>query len=430
MLLPPPSSLPFKIFAVIFFLLLLSSPSLDINRSGLILFAEASRAYPHGCLYRHPSYYTYDERDDISWFNHQNNYDETFSAQLSTSATTTAIATAAMSSTAASEFTDYRKLPPQNHPIRRSYEQYKLLRRLGAGKFSNVFEAVDVYMAAASVYANNNDDDDAIQKKRRKKITSSAALEQDVDDALSNEATTTTDSSDNESTTSQSSSSSSTKPTIDPNTLVVLKCLKPISERKIRRELLVLTHCQNLPNLARLIGIVIPSSMDVEEENNDGKGAVVDDKEGNDAVNEKRVNGGGEKESRRHHQSLQHHHQQQSHNHRKRRRYSHRASRQSQQKQHNQQRRRHQHQDIGSITTDAHNLPEKDANHLSNKKNVNNGNNNGGNKKNNNNSSNKPQEGSSKGYCSLAALLLPSPQIKWTSTTQKVLNLLSFTIPP
>lgn len=382
MLLPPPSSLPFKIFALIFFfLLLLSSSPLDINRSGIILFAEASRAYPHGCLYRHPSYYTYDERDDISWFNHQNNSDEKFSAQLSTSATTTAIATAAMSSTAASDFTDYRKLPPKNHPIRRSYEQYKLLRRLGAGKFSNVFEAVDVYMAAASVYANNNDDDDAIQKKRRKKITSSAALEQDVDDALSNEATTTTDSSDNESTTSQSSSPS-TKPVIDSNTLVVLKCLKPISERKIRRELLVLTHCQNLPNLARLIGIVIPSSMDVEEENNDGKGAVIDDEEGNDAVNEKRVNGGGEKESRRHHQSLQ---QQQSHN-RKRRRYSHRTSRQSQQKQHNQQRRRQQHQDIGSITTDAHNLPEKDANHLSNKKNVNNGNNNGGNKKNNNNS--------------------------------------------
>ena len=139
-------------------------------------------------------------------------------------------------------------------------------------------------MAAATVHANNNDDyGDAIQKKRRKKITSTA-LEQNVDDALSNEATTTTDSSDNESSTITSQSSSTTKPTIDPNTLVVLKCLKPISERKIRRELLVLTHCQNLPNLARLIGIVIPSSMDLEGENDngDGKGVVIDDKEGND----------------------------------------------------------------------------------------------------------------------------------------------------
>ena len=48
------------------------------------------------------------------------------------------------------------------------------------------------------------------------------------------------------------------------SSLVVLKCLKPISERKIRRELLVLAHCtrQRLPNLARLIGVVLPDSMD------------------------------------------------------------------------------------------------------------------------------------------------------------------------
>lgn len=181
MLLPLPlPPLPLKIFAVIILLLLLSSSPLDINRGGL-LFAEASRAYPHGCLYRHPSYYTYDERDDISWFNHQNNYDETFSAQLSTAATTTTIGavTAAVGSTAAaSEFTDYRKLPPKNHPIRRTYQQYKLLRRLGAGKFSNVFEAVDVYMAAATVHANNNNDDDAIQKKQRRKKITSTAVEQ------------------------------------------------------------------------------------------------------------------------------------------------------------------------------------------------------------------------------------------------------------
>ncbi len=49
-----------------------------------------------------------------------------------------------------------------------------------------------------------------------------------------------------------------------PSSLVVLKCLKPISERKICRELLMLTHCtrQRLPNLAYLIGIVLPDSMD------------------------------------------------------------------------------------------------------------------------------------------------------------------------
>ncbi|EED88342.1 predicted protein, partial [Thalassiosira pseudonana CCMP1335] len=64
---------------------------------------------------------------------------------------------------------------------------YRLTRRLGSGKFSDVFEAVDVEWE---------------------------------------------------------------KKCIDGG------CLKPISERKIRRELLVLTHCATLPNLARLIGIL------------------------------------------------------------------------------------------------------------------------------------------------------------------------------
>lgn len=47
------------------------------------------------------------------------------------------------------------------------------------------------------------------------------------------------------------------------------KCLKPISERKIRRELLALTHCAMLPNVARLIGLALPESFDKEEPNND-----------------------------------------------------------------------------------------------------------------------------------------------------------------
>ena len=45
----------------------------------------------------------------------------------------------------------------------------------------------------------------------------------------------------------------------------IVKCLKPISERKVRRELLVLTHCATLPNLARLIGIALPESIDTDE---------------------------------------------------------------------------------------------------------------------------------------------------------------------
>ncbi len=44
----------------------------------------------------------------------------------------------------------------------------------------------------------------------------------------------------------------------------MLKCLKPILERKICQELLVLTHCtrQRLTNLAHLIGVVLPDLMD------------------------------------------------------------------------------------------------------------------------------------------------------------------------
>ena len=45
---------------------------------------------------------------------------------------------------------------------------------------------------------------------------------------------------------------------VDPGALVVIKCLKPVSERKVRRELLVLSHVSDLPNLARLRGVIIP----------------------------------------------------------------------------------------------------------------------------------------------------------------------------
>jgi casein kinase II subunit alpha len=40
--------------------------------------------------------------------------------------------------------------------------------------------------------------------------------------------------------------------------LVVLKVLKPVSPRKIRRELLVLQHASKIPSLVRILGIVIP----------------------------------------------------------------------------------------------------------------------------------------------------------------------------
>ncbi|OEU14577.1 kinase-like protein, partial [Fragilariopsis cylindrus CCMP1102] len=76
---------------------------------------------------------------------------------------------------------------------------YLLVRKLGAGKFSDVFEAVDA---------------DAEQ------------------------------------------------------TLVVLKCLKPIAERKIKRELLILQHASRLPNLAKIKAIVLPEDYNIHPHNN------------------------------------------------------------------------------------------------------------------------------------------------------------------
>mmetsp|Transcript_8325 Transcript_8325/g.11816 ORF Transcript_8325/g.11816 Transcript_8325/m.11816 type:complete len:480 (-) Transcript_8325:133-1572(-) len=103
------------------------------------------------------------------------------------------------------EFYDYDQLefPPPNLTAR-SHDDFALLRRLGAGKFSDVFEAIEV----------GNDDLDKI---------------------------------------------STSQDDIDPSSLCVIKCLKPVSERKIKRELLVLSHASKLPNLARLRAVVVPS---------------------------------------------------------------------------------------------------------------------------------------------------------------------------
>ncbi|KAK1743054.1 casein kinase II subunit alpha [Skeletonema marinoi] len=336
MTMPPPS--PISSLLATLFLFLVSSTILnDYDYGGIIISVDASRAYPHGCLYRHPSYYTYDERDDISWFTGGQNHHHHHDGELTT--TTTSLTSETVQEE--SEFSDYRFLPPASHPIRRSYHQYKLLRRLGAGKFSNVFEAVDILAVANAAAAA------AMKKKRKKKIASIQ------EDATNNE-TTDTSSSDNE---SSITTTSTTTTTIDTNTLVVLKCLKPISERKIRRELLVLTHCRDLPNLARLIGIVIPSSMDGDE-----KMKKKNEKDGEMEVEvmKKEEDGGGSRKDH-HHRRQYHHHQEQqqqqqqqsNHHARKRRRNNQRMSRQLHHKQPPPHQQQHRQQDIGSITTDA-----------------------------------------------------------------------------
>jgi casein kinase II subunit alpha len=119
---------------------------------------------------------------------------------------------------------DYENMryPPSFVTIQNS-ENYLLTRRLGTGKFSDVFEAVDVSQQV---------------------------------ECIAGIATTTTD------------NSSGSNPVLDhrrhivihPHTLCVLKCLKPVHERKIRRELLILHRCLYIPNLIRLVALIVPNS--------------------------------------------------------------------------------------------------------------------------------------------------------------------------
>jgi len=227
--------------------------------------AEASRAYPHGCLYRHPSYYTYDERDDISWTTviPERQYDDEL---LDTTTTTTNN----NNEEDEASFVDFRKLPPRSSRLRRPYERYRLTRRLGAGKFSDVFEAVDVQWEET---IKKKKAAAAAARRKRKRVRETgggettegeeteAATDYEYDDDCSAE---------NPQVGGRGGGGVEEGASLNPESLVVLKCLKPVTERKIRRELLVLTHCVELPNLARVIGIVLPDSMDEENTDDDG----------------------------------------------------------------------------------------------------------------------------------------------------------------
>ena len=125
---------------------------------------HAERAYPQGCSNQPPSYYDYYSK------NATNNI-----------------------------------FPPPDLALK-SVNDYFILQRLGTGKFSDVFEAVDASCTTS---------------------------------------TTTTSSSTN---------------TVDPQSIVVLKCLKPVSERKVRREIMILQHASKLPNLARILALVLPNT--------------------------------------------------------------------------------------------------------------------------------------------------------------------------
>ena len=130
---------------------------------------SVSRAYPKGCSREPPSYYDYDSLE----------------------------------------------FPPSNIPVR-THEDFALLRRLGAGKFSDVFEAVEMSKDLLARGSDHHTD-------------------------------------------------------YDPAALCVIKCLKPVSERKIKRELLVLSHVSKLPSLARLKAVVVPGTIDQDEKLIGGK---------------------------------------------------------------------------------------------------------------------------------------------------------------
>lgn len=116
---------------------------------------------------------------------------------------------------------DYHKntFPPPGLTLK-TVDDYMIVQRLGTGKFSDVFEAVDV----------------------------------EAETPLKQQETNT-------------SSVSTTTPQkspffVDPRTVVVLKCLKPVSERKVRREILILQHASQLPNLARIQALVLPTKLE------------------------------------------------------------------------------------------------------------------------------------------------------------------------
>jgi casein kinase II subunit alpha len=157
----------------------------------VVVVVDSERAYPWGCSREHPSYYNYEP-----------SLLHSFSSPF----------------------------PPVGLEVK-TVNDYLIVRQLGTGKFSDVFEAVDVELERNFL-------------------------------ALASTTTTTT------TFPSQSSAAATTTTTtrappplvVDPRTLVVLKCLKPVSERKIRREILVLQHASKLPNLARLLAIVVPDA--------------------------------------------------------------------------------------------------------------------------------------------------------------------------
>ncbi len=172
---------------------MIESQRLGVRITGVDV-VNAEKAYPLGCSHRDPAYYDY-----------ENSVFPPVPINIGDGDT-------------------------MSHVPIKTDQDYLLTRRLGAGKFSDVFEAVDA------------------EQERRQKILSSS---------LSSTGQPT-----------RNSNNDKSENSIEPETLVVLKCLKPVAERKIKRELLVLRHASKLPNLARIKAIVLPKEVDAKDKSN------------------------------------------------------------------------------------------------------------------------------------------------------------------
>jgi len=184
-------------------------------------FVRAEKAYPLGCSLHNPSYYDYENSVLPS------------NTCTSTSTTTT---NDKKNDDDGGNGNGNGKNNSIDVPIQ-SIENYLMVRKIGAGKFSDVFEAVDV---------------DAEHERQNNKIivrTTTTRISTRLPVAAATPTATTT--------------------MIDPETLVVLKCLKPVAERKIKRELLILKHVSRLPNLAKIKAIVLPNDYYDNNSNND-----------------------------------------------------------------------------------------------------------------------------------------------------------------
>lgn len=135
-------------------------------------------------------------------------------------------------------------------------DEYQLTRRLGSGKFSDVFEAI---------YVQKEEQDKQMQQPAHQQEETFVQMEgKGIKHA-------TVDSNCNQAQKSHVMDSFSRSDFIGRSSmsaLCVIKCLKPVSERKVRRELLVLHRCRHLRNLALLEAIVLD---DVESNDNNSK---------------------------------------------------------------------------------------------------------------------------------------------------------------